>query len=95
MPTVLDNKINDYKGEKINIRNLRNKNEMEKGKEEFLSRKHKRYEINENEKKLIQNQLYELIQNYGNIQVNIGQSLINKYMLYKKYMKLIHTEIIN
>ena len=51
MPTVLDNKINDYKGEKINIRNLRNKNEMEKGKEEFLSRKHKRYEINENEKK--------------------------------------------
>ena len=95
MPTVLDNKINDYKGEKINIRNLRNKNEMEKGKEEFLSRKHKRYEINENEKKLIPNQLYELIQNYGNIQVNIGQSLINKYMLYKKYMKLIHTEIIN
>ena len=95
MPTVLDNKINDYKGEKINIRNLRNKNEMEKGKEEFLSRKHKRYKINENEKKLIPNQLYELIQNYGNIQVNIGQSLINKYMLYKKYMKLIHTEIIN
>ena len=35
MPTVLDNKINDYKGEKINIRNLRNKKKWKKEKKNF------------------------------------------------------------
>ena len=81
-----------YKGEKITIKNLRLENEMNKEKEIFLSRKHKRYENNEKENKNIPGNLNELINYYGDIQVNIGQSLIEKYHLYKKYMKLIHTE---
>ena len=46
----------------------------------------------EMEKENIPENLNELINYYGDIQVNIGQSLIEKYHLYKKYMKLIHTE---
>ena len=92
MPTIFEKKDNDYKGEKIRIKNLKLETEMEKEKETFLSRKHKRYTNNEKEKENIPENLNELINYYGDIQVNIGQSLIEKYHLYKKYMKLIHTE---
>ena len=92
MPTIFEKKDKDYKGEKIRIKNLKLETEMEKEKETFLSRKHKRYTNNEKEKENIPENLNELINYYGDIQVNIGQSLIEKYHLYKKYMKLIHTE---
>ena len=92
MPTVNENKNNNLNAEKIEIRNLKIKNEMEKAKKEFLKKKVKRCEINEDEKKNMPKKLNDLIDDYGNIHVNIGQSLINKYYLYKKYMKLIHTE---
>ena len=92
MPTVNENKNNNLNAEKIEIRNLKIKNEMEKAKKEFLKKKVKRCEINEDEKKNMSKKLNDLIDDYGNIHVNIGQSLINKYYLYKKYMKLIHTE---
>ena len=95
MPTIIENKSkenNKYKGEIISIKDLRLKNNMEIEKEKFLSRKLKRCEINEDEIKNIPNNLNELINDYGDVNVNIGQSLIDKYHLYKKYMKLIHTE---
>ena len=94
MPTIFEKNDKDNKIEKIKIKNLRLENEMNKEKEIFLSRKHKRYDINkkEKEKENIPENLNELINYYGDIQVNIGQSLIEKYHLYKKYMKLIHTE---
>ncbi len=92
MPTIFEKKDNDYKGEKIRIKNLKLETEMEKEKETFLSHKHKRYTNNKKEKENIPENLNELINYYGDIQVNIGQSLIEKYHLYKKYMKLIHTE---
>ena len=92
MPTVNENKNNNLNAEKIEIRNLKIKNEMEKAKKEFLKKKVKRCEIKEDEKKNMPKKLNDLIDDYGNIHVNIGQSLINKYYLYKKYMKLIHTE---
>ena len=92
MPTIFEKKDKDYKGEKIRIKNLKLETEMEKEKETFLSHKHKRYTNNEKEKENIPENLNELINYYGDIQVNIGQSLIEKYHLYKKYMKLIHTE---
>ena len=96
MPTIIENKSkekNKYKGEEILIKNLNLKNDMEKEKEKFLSKKFKRCEINEEEVKNIPNNLNELINDYGDVNVNIGQSLIDKYYLYKKYMKKkIHTE---
>ena len=92
MPTVNEKNNNILNAEKIEIRNLKLKNEMEKAKKEFLKKKVKRCEINEDEKKNMSKKLNDLIDDYGNIHVNIGQSLINKYYLYKKYMKLIHTE---
>ena len=92
MPTVNEKNNNILNAEKIEIRNLKLKNEMEKAKKEFLKKKVKRCEINEDEKKNMPKKLNDLIDDYGNIHVNIGQSLINKYYLYKKYMKLIHTE---
>ena len=95
MPTIIENKSkekNKYKGEEILIKNLNLKNDMEKEKEKFLSKKIKRCEINEEEVKNIPNNLNELINDYGDVNVNIGQSLIDKYYLYKKYMKKIHTE---
>ena len=95
MPTIIENKSkenNKYKGEIISIKDLRLKNNMEIEKEKFLSRKLKRCEINKDEIKNIPNNLNELINDYGDVNVNIGQSLIDKYHLYKKYMKLIHTE---
>ena len=95
MPTIIENKIeenNKYKGEHIFIKNLRLKNDMEKEKEKFLSRKLKRNEINEKEVKNVPNNLNDLINYYGDVNINIGHSLIDKYYLYKKYMKLIHTE---
>ena len=92
MPTMNENKNNNLNAEKIEIRNLKIKNEMEKAKKEFLKKKVKRCEINEDEKKNMPKKLNDLIDDYGNIHVNIGQSLINKYYLYKKYMKLFHTE---
>ena len=95
MPTIIENKSkenNKYKGEIISIKDLRLKNNMEIEKEKFLSRKLKRCEINEDEIKNIPNNLNKLINDYGDVNVNIGQSLIDKYHLYKKYMKLIHTE---
>ena len=95
MPTIIENKSkenNKYKGEIISIKDLRLKNNMEIEKEKFLSRKLKRCEINKDEIKNIPNNLNELINDYGDVNVNIGHSLIDKYHLYKKYMKLIHTE---
>ena len=95
MPTIIENKSkenNKYKGEIISIKDLRLKNNMEIEKEKFLSKKLKRCEINEDEIKNIPNNLNELINDYGDVNVNIGHSLIDKYHLYKKYMKLIHTE---
>ena len=95
MPTIIENKSkekNKYKGEEILIKNLNLKNDMEKEKEKFLSKKIKRCEINEEEVKNIPNNLNELINDYGDVNVNIGQSLIDKYYLYIKYMKKIHTE---
>ena len=92
---IIENKIeenNKYKGEHIFIKNLRLKNDMEKEKEKFLSRKLKRCEINEKEVKNVPNNLNDLINYYGDVNINIGHSLIDKYYLYKKYMKLIHTE---
>ena len=95
MPTIIENKSkekNKYKGEEILIKNLNLKNDMEKEKEKFLSKKIKRCEINEEEVKNIPNNLNELINDYGNVNVNISKSLIYKYYLYIKYMKKIHTE---
>ena len=95
MPTIIENKSkekNKYKGEEILIKNLNLKNDMEKEKEKFLSRKLKRCEINEKEVKNVPNNLNDLINYYGDVNINIGHSLIDKYYLYKKYMKKIHTE---
>ena len=81
MPTIFENKIeenNKYKREHIFIKNLRLKNDMEKEKEKFLSRKLKRCEINEKEVKNVPNNLNDLINYYGDVNINIGHSLIDK-----------------
>ena len=91
MPTIIEKKNQNYNPENITIKDLKKKWNGKK-KRNFLSRKHKRYEINENEKKNIPKNLNELINYYGYIQINVSQSLIEKYNLYKKYMKHIHRE---
>lgn len=57
-------------------------------KKSFLGKKLKRDRTTEEEKKYIPQQVNELISYYGDINVNIGSSMIEKYLLFQKYTNL-------
>lgn len=80
-PSVININMNELKG-----------NNFEKEKKNFLSHKTKRDTTTKEDKELYPNQITNLINSYGDLQANIGQSIISKYLLYKKYMAIVEDE---
>lgn len=77
--------------EVINISDIKG-NQFEKAKNEFLNKKVKKDTTSNEDDEKYPSQIKNLISNYGDLQANIGQSTLTKYLLYKKYMAIAEKE---
>lgn len=86
MPSI-DKESNCFVPSKVDIRNFNRPTILENVKNSFLNRKLKRYTFKDDDYQMPK-QIQSLISQYGNVQTNLGLSVIEKYNLYKKYTSL-------
>lgn len=80
--------IEAFKPSEIVIHELDDKEVIQEKKKQFLQQKTKRDDImTDEEKEKLPERIKELILQYGDINTNIGNSTIEKYLLYQEYTK--------